>query len=77
MWTYTSIASVQEILVLRTATIRADLLRRNPDGSWPERPEVVRGGELALDGIGFRAQLEAIYRTTRLFPATRGAKPSP
>src|SRR5690348_8681050 len=38
VWTYTSIPSVQEILVIRTAEIRADLLRRHPDGTWPERP---------------------------------------
>ena len=63
VWTYTTIPSVQEILVLRTATIRADLLRRNADGNWPDRPEVVHEGELSLESIGFRIAIEAIYRT--------------
>ncbi|MBV8397205.1 MAG: Uma2 family endonuclease [Acetobacteraceae bacterium] len=68
VWTYTSIPSVQEILVVRTAEIRADLLRRSPDGTWPERPAELRGGDLELTSVGFRAGLAALYRTTHLAP---------
>jgi Uma2 family endonuclease len=32
VWTYVSIPSVREVLVLRSASIAADLLRRRPDG---------------------------------------------
>lgn len=32
VWAYTTIPSVQEILVVRSTTIGAHLLRRNPDG---------------------------------------------
>ncbi len=66
VWTYTTIPSVREILVMRTASIGAELLRRNPDGTWPERPESIVDGELLLDSIGFRVPLADIYRTTRL-----------
>ena len=67
VWTYTSIPSVQEILVLRSDAVAADLIRRNADGTWPERPRTIEGdGELDLESIGFRMPLLGIYRTTRL-----------
>src|SRR5277367_6346911 len=54
VWTYTSILSVQEILVLHTNRIAAELLRRSADGTWPERMMINSGEELVLDSIGFR-----------------------
>ncbi len=66
VWTYTTIPSVREILVLKTASIGAELLRRAPDGSWPKQPLVLSNGELLLESIGFRIPLAAAYRTTRL-----------
>lgn len=67
VWTYTTLPSVQEILVLQTALIGAELLRRNADGVWPERPLAIReGNDLVLASIGFQAPLSALYRTTRL-----------
>lgn len=66
VWAYTTIPSLREILVLRTASVRADILRRADDGSWPEAPEVVTEGDVVLGSIGFRAPLAALYRTTGL-----------
>jgi len=66
VWTYTTIPSVQEILVLRSMKIGADLLRRRKDGSWPQEPESITSGYLVLESIGFRVLLADIYRTTRL-----------
>ncbi len=66
VWAYATIPSVQEILIVRTVTIGAELLRRNPDGTWPERPLAIEQGDLSLDSIGFSAPLTALYRTTRL-----------
>jgi Uma2 family endonuclease len=66
VWTYTTIPSVQEILVLHTVAIGAELLRRQPDGAWPKEPELIETGILALDAIGFRVPLAELYRTTRL-----------
>ena len=71
VWTYTTIPSVREILVLHSAKVQADLLRRREDGTWPERPEAVTEGDLALDCFRFRAPSTALYRTTRL-----GSQPS-
>jgi hypothetical protein len=52
--------------VLKTASIGAELLRRNQDGSWPSQPLTIENGELTLESIGFRVPLAAAYRTTRL-----------
>ena len=66
VWAYATIPSVREILVLHTLEMRADLLRRGPDGNWPASPMTVAEGELALESIGFRVPLRAFYRTTAL-----------
>lgn len=66
VWTYTTIPSVREILVLHTVSVTADLLRRRPDGTWPKEPETIQGGDLTLDSIGFTLPLIDVYRTTRL-----------
>jgi Uma2 family endonuclease len=67
VWTYTTIPSVLEILVVKTASIGAEIIRRNADGSWPDRPSsIAAGGELTLESIGFTFPLTAAYRTTRL-----------
>jgi hypothetical protein len=58
---------VRGILVVRSATIGAELLRRNADGSWPERAETIETGELVLNSIAFRCALTDLYRTTRLY----------
>src|ERR1700730_11873855 len=66
VWAYTTIPSVREIVVLRTVSIRGELLRRCPDGSWPRTPEAIEAGDLAPKSIGLQAPLTALYRTTRL-----------
>jgi Uma2 family endonuclease len=65
VWAYTSIPSVQEILVIYTAGIGAELLRRMADGSWPDEPATLTEGDLVMESIGFRVPLIALYRTTR------------
>jgi Uma2 family endonuclease len=66
VWTYTTIPSVTEIAMVSSTDRSAQMLRRMQDGSWPAKPELVESGDFALDSIGFRVPLEAIYRTTRL-----------
>ena len=66
VWTYLTIPSVLEVLVLRSDSVGADLLRRAPDGTWPERQEAIEAGELVLESIGFRTPLAEVYRTARL-----------
>jgi Uma2 family endonuclease len=67
IWAYTTIPSVQEIVVLHSTRIEAELLRRRPDGSWPAEPEVIQPpGTLDLASIGFSAPVAEIYRTSFL-----------
>lgn len=66
VWTYTTIPSVREILVLRSVSVGADLLRRRPDGAWPQEPVNVIDGDLVLESIGLSVTLADVYRTTRL-----------
>ena len=66
VWTYTTIPSVKEILVLKTATIGAEFLRRNEDGTWPQWPLTLTTGNLTLESIGLTVTLAAPYRTTQL-----------
>jgi Uma2 family endonuclease len=67
VWTYATIPTVQEILLLASTRIEAELLRRDAAGAWPEEARILRDGEeLELASIGFRATLRAFYATTRL-----------
>ena len=66
VWTYTTIPSMREILVVRTDVIGCELLRRRADNTWPSEPEAVVSGDIVLESVGFRVPLVDIYRTTRL-----------
>jgi Uma2 family endonuclease len=66
VWAYTTVPSIKEILVLNSAKIGAELLRRAEDGSWPPGPLSIETGELTLESIGFSMPLAVAYRTTRL-----------
>ena len=62
-----SIPSVQEVLVLRSASIAADLLRRRTDGTWPDEPiQIGRGEMLHLECIGLTCPLADLYTGTYL-----------
>ena len=64
---YLTISTAAEIVVLRSTSIAAEVLRRGPDGAWPQQPEIIaEHGELRLDSIGFVALLRDAYRTTGL-----------
>jgi Uma2 family endonuclease len=64
VWSYTTIPSVWEILVLHTADMRADLLRREENGTWPDNPVTLTlGDDVTLESIDFAAPLAAFYRT--------------
>ncbi len=66
VWTYITIPSLREVLVLYSASIGAEILRRRPDGTWPEEAETILNGDLILESIAFRVPLADIYRTTSL-----------
>jgi len=64
VWSYTTIPDVREILVLHTAEIHADLLRRLDDGAWPDNALMLGTGDaVELRSIAFAAPLAAFYRT--------------
>ncbi len=64
VWSYTTIPSVREILVLHTADIRADLLRGEDGGSWPDNPlALTLGDAVTLESIDFTVSLTELYRT--------------
>ena len=65
VWAYTTIPSVHEILVLHSTAIRAEMLRRDTHGNWPERPELLEAGTLDLQSIGLQIPLTAAYAGTR------------
>jgi Uma2 family endonuclease len=55
-----TIASVREILVLHSSEIKAELLRRSPEGPWP-RVTLLPGGTVTLESIDFSAPLADFY----------------
>jgi Uma2 family endonuclease len=65
IWAYTTIPSVQEILILRADAVAADLLRRLRDGSWPDQASQV-DAELLLESIGLRITMAELYARTPL-----------
>jgi len=67
VWAYSTIPSVMEILLITSWKIEAEVLRRLPDGSWPELPEAIEmNGPLRIASIDFDTPLRGIYRTTNL-----------
>ena len=64
VWSYATMPSVREILVLHSAEVRGELLRREGDGSWPENPLALGPDDImTLDSIDFVAPFVALYRT--------------
>lgn len=67
VWSYTTIPSVREIVVVHSTRVAAELLRRDAQGHWPAEPdEIAPDGELRLDSIAFACPLRAIYAQTHL-----------
>ena len=66
VWTYCSIPSVQDILVLRSMAVGAELLSRLPGGDWPGgfTTLVGRDAELHLPSIDVRLRLGDLYAGT-------------
>lgn len=66
VWTYTTMPSVQEVIVFHATSVRADLMRRRKDSTWPDDPERVKDGDLVLQSIGLSTPLADLYRVTGL-----------
>ncbi|MBI1980025.1 MAG: Uma2 family endonuclease [Methylocystis sp.] len=64
---YASLPSVVEILIVHSTRIKAELLRRNANGEWPENPEVVdAAGVIHLASIGLDLPLAEVYVQSHL-----------
>ena len=64
---YTTLPSVQEILVVHSTRIKAEILRRDAQGHWPPNPTAIEAGamiELASIDAGFA--LKEVYVGTHL-----------
>jgi Uma2 family endonuclease len=73
VWSYCTVPSVQEIAVVHSTRVLVELLRRGPDGHWPERPvEVGEGDVLLFESIEFSCPLSEVYAQTHL-----GDEPTP
>jgi hypothetical protein len=61
----TTIPSVREVVVVYSTRVLAEILRRGPDGRWPEATEKIgREDELRLDSIGFACPMRDVYAQT-------------
>ena len=70
VWSYTTIPSVREIVVVHSTRILAEVLRRDAEGNWPAEPEEVGPeGELRLESVGFSCAMTAVYAQTHLASA--------
>jgi Uma2 family endonuclease len=59
---FTTVPGIQEILVVHSMEIKAELLRRVSTGLWP-RLMLAPNATVTLESIGFSAPLAAFYRT--------------
>ncbi len=64
---YATLPSVQEIVVMHSTRILAEVHRRAPDGAWAANPELVKPGEkLRLMGNNLDIVLDHAYARTYL-----------
>lgn len=65
---YVTLPSVQEILIVHSTAIRAELLRRGTDGVWPDNPDAIAGkrASIHLASIELDLPMTALYRGTYL-----------
>ncbi|MGH6814298.1 MAG: Uma2 family endonuclease, partial [Hyphomicrobiaceae bacterium] len=67
VWTYPTIPTVREIVVVHSTRVKAEVLRKGTDGTWPEEAEVVEpGGTLRIAAIDAAWPIEDIYAGTYL-----------
>lgn len=66
VWTYTTIPTVREILLVRSTHIAAELIRRQPDGGWPANAQPIAAEmPVVLESLEFSCPLASIYEGTR------------
>jgi len=64
---YSTLPTVQQILVVQSTRVGAELLTRGADGAWPANADMIEaGGVLRLASIGLELALGEIYVGTYL-----------
>jgi Uma2 family endonuclease len=64
---YATLPSVQEIVVVHSTRIKAELLCRDPAGTWPSDPAMIEGAaQLRLESIEAALSMADIYAGTHL-----------
>ncbi len=71
IWTYFTIPSLMEILVIQSTSVGAEVFRRQQDGGWPETAEKV----VALDGMVRLASIDAAFTLGEFYRGTDLAQP--
>lgn len=67
VWTYLSIPSLRDILLLRSDRMAAEIISRPPDGDWPDRRLAVAAtDQVVLPSLEFAVPLAAFYEDTYL-----------
>jgi len=67
IWTYTTIPSVRELLVVSSMGVEAQFLRRQDDGSWPaDLIRIDEADDVTLASIGLTVPLKAFYAQSGL-----------
>ncbi len=67
VWAYTTLPSVQEIVVVQSTRMAAEILRRLADGTWAATTEKIGPDDIVrLASIGFEAPLREAYVNTHL-----------
>lgn len=67
VWSYSSIPSVRQILLLRSDRVQAEVAMKDADGVWPVYRRVyLAGSSLTLESIGLTAAVEDFYALTPL-----------
>jgi Uma2 family endonuclease len=67
VWSYATIPSAREILLINSTRMGAELLRRDANGEWPANPEPVGPDDmLRLASLDWAAPLAALYEGTHL-----------
>jgi Uma2 family endonuclease len=67
VWAYTTIPSVSEIAVVHSTRVLVELLRRGPDGHWPEEPQSIGDEDtLRFESIYFTCRLREVFAQTHL-----------
>lgn len=71
VWAYLTIPTLWEILVIRTSSVGVELLCRDDNHAWPDKPLAITGGDFTLGSIGLNLAVAALDRGTGMTDAVR------